>query len=111
MTAVTTAPIAVAAADSVPHGQPITVDVGGRPVVLVRTDEGWLAVDGTCSHAGAPLGEGTTAGCVLVCPWHSSAFDLRSGAPQRGPARRPLRAYAVSVHDGVVHIHVDHLED
>ena len=37
------------------------------------------AFDGTCPHAGGPLGEGSIDGCNLVCPWHSWEYDCRTG--------------------------------
>lgn len=98
MTATTTRTVVVAAVGDVPAGGMRTVMVEGRPVVVAHLHGELVALDGTCSHAGGPLGEGTiVAGDRLQCPWHRATFDLRTGAPCGGPARKPLRRYPVHV--------------
>jgi nitrite reductase (NADH) small subunit len=55
-------------------------NVGGR-VLCVANVGGQIAVlDGTCPHEGGPLGEGTIEDGKVVCPWHSFAFDVHTGA-------------------------------
>ena len=41
--------------------------------------------DGTCPHEEGPLGEGTIEDGRVVCPWHSYAFDVRTGVAQNDP--------------------------
>jgi nitrite reductase (NADH) small subunit len=53
--------------------------VGGAPVAVVRLGERLHALDGTCPHAGGPLGEGEVADGTLSCPLHGWAFDLATG--------------------------------
>jgi cytochrome b6-f complex iron-sulfur subunit len=73
-------------------------DAAGQSAIAVRTDDGELfALGATCTHAGCRLGYGQGA---LNCPCHSSTFDIRTGVPQRGPARRPLPTADVSERDG-----------
>lgn len=45
-----------------------------------------FAVTRRCRHLGADLAGGSIDqdGC-LVCPWHQSAYDVRSGRMVRGP--------------------------
>lgn len=45
-----------------------------------------FAVSRRCRHLGADLANGTIDenGC-LVCPWHQSAYDVRTGSMVRGP--------------------------
>lgn len=45
-----------------------------------------FAVTRRCRHLHADLGNGTIdeAGC-LVCPWHGSKYDVRTGRMVRGP--------------------------
>jgi Ferredoxin subunits of nitrite reductase and ring-hydroxylating dioxygenases len=33
----------------------------------------------------------------VVCPWHGSVFDVRTGRVVDGPAERDLRTYRVEV--------------
>lgn len=94
-------------AGELPPGTARTVTVAGRRLALVNHDGLVSAVEGDCPHAGGPLGEGTPgAGCVLACPWHGAVFDVRDGAPLRGPARKPLHTYQVRMADGAVQVAV-----
>jgi nitrite reductase/ring-hydroxylating ferredoxin subunit len=45
-----------------------------------------FAVSRRCRHLGADLAGGTIDGeGRLVCPWHQSAYDVRTGRMVRGP--------------------------
>ncbi|HEX3705104.1 MAG TPA: Rieske (2Fe-2S) protein [Mycobacteriales bacterium] len=81
------------------------VRVNGLPVLLTRVDGQIVALADRCTHRGAPLSDGTRdeTGCV-VCPWHNSRFDLRTGQVERGPATRPQPAFEVRERDGNVEI-------
>jgi Rieske Fe-S protein len=67
-----------------------------QKVVVTRDSEG--AVHGfsaVCTHQGcivARVADGT-----INCPCHGSKFDLSTGQPVAGPARRPLPSVAVKV--------------
>lgn len=93
-------PVIVAGLDDLPLRGPLTVEVDGRRILIVRDGEDLYGVDATCTHAGGPLEQGTISGCLLACPWHGAVFDLRSGETIRGPARKPLHTYRVSCRDG-----------
>lgn len=73
--------------------EPKQVDVEGSPVLLYRTAEGIYAIGALCSHAGAPLKNGSFDDCMVQCPWHDSVFDVRSGKVKHGPATRPQPKY------------------
>ena len=83
--------------DRIPLGEGRNVEVAGEEIAVFRTRAGELyAVQATCPHRGGPLADGIVGGSRVVCPLHSYAFDLASGAPTREgcPA---LRTYRVSV--------------
>lgn len=108
MTATAARAVVVAAVGDVPAGAVHTVSVEGRPIVVTHLDGELVAVDGTCPHAGGPLGEGSlVGGDRLRCPWHGAAFDLRTGAPCGGPARKALRRYPVHVDGDAIVIVLD----
>ena len=87
-----------------PRGEAFRLDVD-PPVSVFHTDDGELfAIDDTCTHQDASLADGWLEGCVVECPLHSSRFDLRTGAVDGPPARRPVRTHPVEVRDGVVHV-------
>lgn len=63
-----------------PEGGRQVVEVDGTPVLLVRHGGEVFAVAARCPHMGAPLKNGRlTEDGYLVCPWHRSAFSLRTG--------------------------------
>src|SRR5437868_5496314 len=55
------------------------VSAGDRPVLLLRHDGGFYAVDNRCPHMGFPLDRGSVHDCILTCHWHHARFDLTSG--------------------------------
>jgi nitrite reductase/ring-hydroxylating ferredoxin subunit len=70
------------AAADLPPGKVVGV---GRYAVG-NLDGRYFAVTRRCRHLGADLADGhiDEAGC-LVCPWHQSAYDVKSGRAVRGP--------------------------
>ena len=60
--------------------------VGVGKYAVGNHDGEYFAVSRRCRHLGADLAGGTIDddGC-LVCPWHQSAYDVRSGRMVRGP--------------------------
>ncbi len=75
------------------------------PIAVFHTDEGELfAVDDMCTHQDASLADGWLEGCEIECPLHASKFDLRTGAVDAPPAKRPIRTHEVSVVDGIIHV-------
>ena len=71
--------------------------VGGVPVVVVSTDDGWFAIHDECSHAAVPLSDGDVEDCHIECYMHGSRFDLRTGVPDQLPATMPVPIYPISI--------------
>ena len=67
-----------------------TVDIAGRPLVMLRGEDGVVRVlHNRCAHKGAKLLNAPTgnAGRFLRCPYHAWAYDLDGAVravPQRG---------------------------
>jgi nitrite reductase/ring-hydroxylating ferredoxin subunit len=100
-----TAFVQVAAVSDVPPGWVLKVRVGSREIALANCEGSISAIDNACSHAGGPLGDNRLKdGCYLECPWHNAVFDARTGEVTRGPARKGVRTYPVTVHDGAVFV-------
>jgi nitrite reductase/ring-hydroxylating ferredoxin subunit len=55
------------------------VQVNGKAIALFNVEGRFYAISNTCPHEGGPLGEGRLKGCVVTCPWHDLAFDVRTG--------------------------------
>lgn len=92
--------VRVCALEDLTPGTPALAEIGGRPVAMVRDEDGHVhAVDDTCSHANVSLSEGDVDGCTIECWLHGSAFDLNTGEPTSLPATEPIAVYAVTVDD------------
>ncbi|MGQ9586276.1 MAG: Rieske (2Fe-2S) protein [Anaerolineae bacterium] len=63
-----------------PEGARRVVRIGSQEILLLRHRGQVYAVAARCPHMGASLerGEVTSEG-ALICPWHHSAFNLRTG--------------------------------
>ena len=97
--------VPAAAVADVPSGWVLRVVAGGKEIALANREGTFYALDNSCTHAGGPLGDNRMrADCVLECPWHDSAFDIRTGEVLRGPARKGVKTYPVKVEDGIVHV-------
>jgi nitrite reductase/ring-hydroxylating ferredoxin subunit len=70
---------ALVALDELPPGGMRRVTRGDLDVLVVHTEAGIAAVEDRCPHMAAPLSAGELEGCVVRCPLHRGAFDLRDG--------------------------------
>jgi nitrite reductase/ring-hydroxylating ferredoxin subunit len=86
-----------------PEGQVIEVVAGDRTLAVANVDGQIYAVDGTCPHAGGPLGDGQLEGCMLTCPWHGWSYDLRSGESSVDSSVA-VQTFPVRVVDGVIYL-------
>src|SRR5262245_18862521 len=93
-----------------PPGEAYRVDAD-VPVAVFNVDGELFAIDDTCPHQEASLAAGWLEGHWIECPVHASRFDLRTGRPDGPPAKSPVRTHALTVDDGVVHVHVDDMRD
>lgn len=85
-----------------PRGEGVRVDAM-PPIAVFHTEDGELfAIDDTCTHQDASLADGWLEGCEIECPLHASRFDLRTGAVDAPPAKRPVRTHEVTLADGVI---------
>ncbi|HEX5100003.1 MAG TPA: Rieske 2Fe-2S domain-containing protein [Polyangiaceae bacterium] len=53
--------------------------VGGRRVLLVRTEHELCAYEDRCAHLGVPLSNGTLENGVITCAVHQYQYDARTG--------------------------------
>lgn len=85
----------------------LSVDVGDRPVAVVRSAGEVYAVLDICSHADVPLSEGEIEGATLECWLHGSRFDLRTGKPTGPPATIAVPTFAVRVDGDDIYVDTD----
>lgn len=65
--------------DEVSLGKVCGFDIAGKFVAMANVSGKVCAFNGICLHQGGPLGEGDLVGQVVVCPWHSWAYDVTTG--------------------------------
>jgi len=77
----------------VPPGDCRTIEVDGTMVAVFNVNGQFYAMDGSCPHAGGPLGDGFLNGNLVTCPWHGWQFDVTTGACTFSPEiKQPLCA-------------------
>jgi nitrite reductase/ring-hydroxylating ferredoxin subunit len=87
-----------------PPGEFRAFKVKGHEVLALNISGRLYCLDGRCTHAGAPLAEGTLEREVLTCPWHYSQFNIATGAVIRGPAGKPLKIYHLEEKENAIFI-------
>lgn len=87
-----------------PSGEYRSFKVRDREILALNVEGKIYALDGRCTHAGAPLAEGILDGAVLTCPWHYSQFNITTGIVLHGPAQKPLHVYIVIEKDDAYYI-------
>jgi uncharacterized protein YbjT (DUF2867 family)/nitrite reductase/ring-hydroxylating ferredoxin subunit len=75
-------------------------------VAVFNIEGGFCATQARCPHRQGPLSEGTLDGSTVTCPLHGAQFNVWTGAVLRGPARDPLKTYAVTVDGDVGRVEV-----
>lgn len=85
-------------------GETICANVNGREVVICKTDKGYHAFENSCPHAGMPLSDGDVSGCVITCPFHGYAYDVRDGRNVDFPDDVPLETYPIRVEEGRIEV-------
>jgi nitrite reductase (NADH) small subunit len=110
----------VGAVEDFPLGEFKVFEIGGRPVGVIRTSQGFFAVRNRCPHQGADICAGRVAGTmvasrpfeyeyseqplVLTCPWHRWEFVLDTGESYGRVTGKRLVTYEVEVEDGHVYV-------
>jgi nitrite reductase (NADH) small subunit len=95
-------------------------EIAGRPVGVVRTQQGVFAVRNRCPHQGAAICAGRVSGTmvasapfdyeysdqtpVVACPWHRWEFELDSGRSYGRVTNKRLVTYPVEVEDDQVYV-------
>ena len=80
--------------------------VGGRKVLLVRTDDEILAYEDRCAHLGVALSDGHLEGTLLTCWAHHWQYDVTTG---RGvnPAHTCLTRFPTLLSHGIIFVDTD----
>jgi nitrite reductase (NADH) small subunit len=86
-------------------GQVAEAEVEGVSVCLANVNGVLSALDIVCPHRQGPLGQGWVEGEAVICPWHSWAFNARTGLAEYPEHERvdvfPLRVEGEDVLVGI----------
>jgi nitrite reductase/ring-hydroxylating ferredoxin subunit/uncharacterized membrane protein len=88
-------PIVVAGSEELEVNQMKLLHIAGKRIVLGRTEDGYVAFDDGCTHAGGSLAGGVMICGTVQCLWHGSQFDVATGKVKAGPAEKPIKTYQV----------------
>jgi 3-phenylpropionate/trans-cinnamate dioxygenase ferredoxin reductase subunit len=92
------------AASGLARGSAIGGKVGDADVVLVRTEDGFFAIGGNCTHYRGRLADGLVVGDTIRCPLHHACFSLKTGEALRAPALDSVKCWRVEERDGKVFV-------
>jgi nitrite reductase/ring-hydroxylating ferredoxin subunit/uncharacterized membrane protein len=97
---------AVLEEEALVEGKPTSVQAGGSPLLLFRSNGAIHALIDRCSHRGCSLSDGQIddRSGTVTCPCHGSTFRLEDGTIVRGPATAPQPAFATRVRDGKIEV-------
>ena len=90
----------VVAASEFGEHETLRAEVNGHVMTIARVGGELFAFQEFCTHRFGPLSEGTFHDGQVMCPWHRSCFDVRTGAVTAGPAEVPLKIFDVRVRNG-----------
>ncbi len=96
--------IHVGKVDDIRDGETRMVRAGKKEILVVRQDDRFYAIDGWCSHMGAPLDRGQVRERTIRCRVHGAVFDLETGKVLQNLQARDMRTYPVTVEAGEVFV-------
>jgi nitrite reductase/ring-hydroxylating ferredoxin subunit len=96
--------VEVAKKSQIPENGVIGVEVEGKTLALVNLGGMICALDDSCPDEAGPLSEGQIEGEEIVCPWHASHFDVKTGRVTMDPAVADIATYKVRLVDDAVQV-------
>ena len=85
----------VANLSDVPPGTMKVGMIDFRACVVANIDGQIYVVEGTCTHMGGPLIQGTLEGEIITCPWHGGQFNVKTGQVVSPPPALPISPFEV----------------
>ena len=83
------------------------VVAGGQNIAIFNLGGSLYAIENTCPHRGGPLAEGMFVGEDVICPWHGSRFNVKTGAVLSPPAGQGVRSFLVRVTGNDVEVEIE----
>jgi nitrite reductase (NADH) small subunit len=89
-----------------PAGAVVECVVEGLSICLANIAGELSALDNWCPHRRGPLGQGWIEGKAVVCPWHSWAFDAKTGLAEYPEGER-VAVFPVRLDGNEILIEID----
>lgn len=86
-----------------PEDGKLAVCLGGWNVLVVRTDDGFNAVNDRCTHQASRLSTGRVRRGAIMCPLHGARFEVATGRCVGG-AYADLRRFPLRIEDGRIEV-------
>jgi nitrite reductase/ring-hydroxylating ferredoxin subunit len=83
------------------------VEVSGQKIAMCILGGTYYAIENGCPHRGGPLAEGMVAGDEVICPWHGSRFNIKTGVVLTPPAPRGVKSFPVRVAGNDVEVEIE----
>jgi nitrite reductase/ring-hydroxylating ferredoxin subunit len=99
----------VADAGQLHDGETLRVEIGDTVMAIARLEGKFYAFQEFCTHRFGPLSEGSFENGQVICPWHGSCFDLRTGKAIDGPAKVDIKVFPTEERDGKICVQVSSL--
>ena len=96
--------IRVAYSSEIAPGTMRGYDVGDSRILVANIDGEFYAMDAICGHSMANLDEGDLNGRIVMCPLHTSEFDVTNGKYIDGPSGEDQKSYNVILKDGEIFV-------
>jgi nitrite reductase (NADH) small subunit len=85
--------------------QVLETGVDDIAICLANLNGELSALDNWCPHRRGPLGQGWIEGEAVVCPWHSWAFNAKTGIADY-PEDEKVATFPLRIEDGTVLIDI-----
>lgn len=95
--------VRAASTTDIPEGTGRSIALEGVEVAIFRLEGRFYAIENTCPHRGASLGEGKLAGEEVICPLHGWQFNIKTG---RLPMGGGVKVFPVRVEAGEVYVEI-----
>jgi 3-phenylpropionate/trans-cinnamate dioxygenase ferredoxin subunit len=79
---------------------PLTAEVDGYSIMVLRCGSELYAIEDRCTHDGETLDGGEIEDCQVICPRHGARFCLRTGEALSPPAYEPVRTFKARIENG-----------
>lgn len=90
--------------DLIPSGSIKSFRMIEKEVMVISLNGQVFCLQARCTHAGAPLAEGSIEDDILTCPWHGSKFRITDGEVVKGPAKKGLQFYKTLIKNGFLYV-------